>query len=119
MFAVVSVLLFGTIELIFYVQMKAQAKLFIASKLITIQEKQLQNMLDTVFDKVLVCSTDRKEGFKTIPLYNNHQMKEFFGKSLVTTEASKNNVDSVTARMINLPGSKAKRTKPFHERVFK
>jgi len=70
-FAVVSVLLFGTIELIFYVQMKAQAKLFIASKLITIQEKQLQNMLDTVFDKVLVCSTDRKEGFKTIPLYNN------------------------------------------------
>lgn len=54
----VFVLFIATIELIFYVQMKAQVKLFIASKVITIQEKQLRNMLDTVSDKVLVCSTD-------------------------------------------------------------
>ena len=118
-FAMVFVLLFATIELIFYVQMKAQVKLFIASKVITIQEKQLRNMLDTVSDKVLVCSTDSKEGLKTIPLYNNRQMKELFGQSLVTTEARSNNLDSAIAKIMNRPASKVKRTKPFHKRVFK
>lgn len=58
-------------ELIFFVQMKAQVKLFIASQVIEEQERQLLNMLDTVPDKVLVCSMERKDDLKAKPLYNN------------------------------------------------
>jgi len=59
--------------------MKAQVKLFIARQVIEVQEQQLLNMLDTVPDKVLVCSIERRDDFQAHPLYNNRQMKEFFG----------------------------------------
>ena len=82
-YAVFTLVVAAIGELIFYVQMKAQVKLFIASQVIEMQERQLLNMLDTVPDKVLVCSIERKDDLKAQPLYNNRQMKEFFGQSLV------------------------------------
>ena len=43
-------------------------------------------MLDTVPDKVLVCSVEHKDDLKATPLYENRQMREFFGKSFVAPE---------------------------------
>lgn len=43
-------------ETIFYVQSKAQAKLFLASKVTAMQQEQLFNLLDSVPDSVLICS---------------------------------------------------------------
>ena len=45
-------------EVVFFVQMKAQVKLFIASNVVNAQEHQIVNMLDTVPDKVLVCTKE-------------------------------------------------------------
>lgn len=76
-------------EIVFYVQMKAQVKLFLASQKIKIQEKQLLSLLDSVPDKVLVCSLDRDTDLRPRPIYNNLRMQEFFGNSLVTTAERK------------------------------
>ena len=43
-------------EIIFYVQQKGQAKIFLSNLKIKQQQKQLLNVLDTVPDKVLICS---------------------------------------------------------------
>jgi len=43
-------------------------------------------MLDTVPDKVLVCSVEGKDDLKATPIYNNRQMREFFGQSFVTPD---------------------------------
>lgn len=41
-------------------------------------------MLDTVPDKVLVCTIEnKKDEVKAKPIFNNRQMKEFFGQSFV------------------------------------
>ena len=69
------VLIEGIGELLFYVKMKAQVKLFITTQVIVVQERQLLNMLDTVPDNVLVCSIDCQDDFQARPLYNNRQMK--------------------------------------------
>ena len=66
-------------EVVFFVQMKAQVKLFIASNVVNAQEHQLVNMLDTVPDKVLVCSKESNVDIQPKPIYNNRQMREFFG----------------------------------------
>ena len=58
-------------ELIFFVQEKAQVKLFVSSKVIKLQEQQLLDMLDSVPDKVLVCTNDRDKDVVPRPLYNN------------------------------------------------
>jgi len=55
----------------------------LAKKVIKLQEQQLFDMLDSVPDKVLVCSFERHNELKPIPMYNNRQMREFFGGSLV------------------------------------
>ena len=59
-------------EFIFYVQMKSQVKLLLASKMVKYQGQQLLEMLDSVPDKVLVCNFARDdEDLKPSPLYNN------------------------------------------------
>ena len=58
-------------ELIFFVQEKAQVKLFVANKVIKLQEQQLLDMLDSVPDKVLVCTNERNKDVVPRPLYNN------------------------------------------------
>ena len=74
----------GTCESLFYVHMKVQVKLFVANQVTQAQKQQLQDILDTVPDKVLVCSNERQDDRQAQPLYNNRQMKEFFGQSFVT-----------------------------------
>ena len=46
-------------EIISFVQEKAQVQLFLSSKVIKLQELQLLDMLDSVPDKVLVCSNEK------------------------------------------------------------
>jgi len=70
-------------EIIFYVQARAQVKLYLASKKIKQQEKQLLDMLDSVPDQVLVCSAEHDKDLEPRPLYNNRWMRDFFGGSLV------------------------------------
>ena len=57
-------------EIIFYVQMKAQVKLFLLSKVNKFQEQQLFSMLDAVPDQVMICSNEHSDS-ETQPLYNN------------------------------------------------
>ena len=63
-------------------------KLFIAGNVIEVQERQLLNMLDTVPDKVLVCSIESNADIQPKPVYNNRQMRQFFGQSFVKEEES-------------------------------
>ena len=57
-------------EIIFYVQMKAQVKLFLLSKVNKFQEQQLLSMLDAVPDQVMICSNEHNDS-EIQPLYNN------------------------------------------------
>lgn len=57
-------------ELIFYVQLRAQAKLFLAGKVTAMQQEQLQSLLDSVPDKVLICS-NIPDSHTPKPLYLN------------------------------------------------
>lgn len=61
--SVIAVAYFTTLmiifEIIFFLQEKAQVQLFLAGKVIKLQEQQLLDMLDSVPDKVIVCSNER------------------------------------------------------------
>ena len=56
---VYSTILMIILEIIFFVQEKAQVELFLAGKVMKLQELQLLDMLDSVPDKVLVCSNEQ------------------------------------------------------------
>ena len=90
-FPAIAILTIGMliVETQFFVQEKAQVRLFMASKVIKLQEKQLLDVLDSVPDNVLVCSNEQDKDIRPQPLYNNRQMREFFGGSLVSTRANK------------------------------
>ena len=90
-FPAIAILTIGMliVETLFFVQEKAQVRLFMASKVIKLQEKQLLDVLDSVPDNVLVCSNEQDKDIRPQPLYNNRQMREFFGGSLVSTRANK------------------------------
>ena len=62
--------------------MKAQVKLFLASKVNKLQEQQLFSMLDAVPDQVMICSHEHNDS-ETQPLYNNLKMRQFFGSDVV------------------------------------
>lgn len=59
------------LEAIFYVQQKVQAKMFLSQMNARQQEKQLLNLLDTVPDKVLICSQEDISQEELCPLYSN------------------------------------------------
>ena len=119
-YGVMGIIVCAVGELIFFVQMKAQVKLFISSQVIEMQETQLLNMLDTVPDKVLVCSVERKNDLKAQPLYNNRQMKEFFGQSLV--EEKQKQVSRPNPFVLQVVSSrrpkKLRRQPAFNKRMF-
>ena len=69
------IVLFLIFEIIFYVQQKVQAKMFLSQINVSQQQKQLQNILDTVPDKVLICSQDVNSEEELSPLYSNQQMR--------------------------------------------
>ncbi len=80
------------LEIIFYVQLKAQAKLFLMTKVTDYQQTQLFNLLDlmdSVPDKVLICSRNPEE---LIPkaTYSNRRMIEFFGSNPVLSDEQVN-----------------------------
>ena len=69
-------------EIIFFIHHKAEAKLFLSNKVTSLNESQLLNLLDTVPDKVLICSQMR-DSHTPKCIFNNRQLKEFFGKDIV------------------------------------
>ena len=83
-------------EFVFYLQLKAQAKLFLSMKVTGMQQKQMFNLLDTVPDKVLICS-QAKEKSRPEAIYSNRQMNEFFGKNLVANADPTDNSDVIEA----------------------
>lgn len=98
--------------------MRAQVKLFLASKVNKLQEQQLFNMLDAVPDQVMICSTDHKDTTEIQPLYNNLQMRQFFGSDVVS-EAK----DALQAKLkAAAEGNQTKRVRRrsrFFKRIFK
>lgn len=77
------------LEIIFYVQLKAQAKLFLMTKVTDYQQTQLFNLLDSVPDKVLICSRNPEELLPKAT-YSNRQMIEFFGSNPVLSDEKVN-----------------------------
>ena len=73
------------LEIIFYVQLKAQAKLFLMTKVTDYQQTQLFNLLDSVPDKVLICSRNPEELLPKAT-YSNRRMIEFFGSNPVLSD---------------------------------
>ena len=73
-------------------------------------------MLDSVPDKVLVCNFSSDEDFKPSPLYNNRQMRQFFGGCLVT-DANSNGLKKPDSRSNNKKPRVKKRSK-FEQRIF-
>ena len=63
------------------------------------QQKQLQNLLDTVPDKVLICSQDVNSEEELCPLYSNQQMRQFYGEDLVKSKKKK--VKTATEKQIH------------------
>ena len=61
-------------ETIFYTNHRAEAKLFLLVKVTSKQEGQLLNLLDTVPDKVLICSKMR-DAHTVKGIYNNRPLK--------------------------------------------
>ena len=77
-FAIAGLLL---LETIVYIVLKNKAKLFVSLKLSGLQQKQLFNLMDTVPDKVLICSPV-PEGGVAKGIYSNQKMNEFFGRNM-------------------------------------
>lgn len=73
------------VECISYLNSKGKAKLFLRMACTKIQEKQLFNLLDTVPDKVLICSPRRPDSRHTL-IYANRQMTQFYGGSIDAPE---------------------------------
>ena len=73
-----SVFFLAIMETINYINCKAKAKLFLRMACTKIQERQLFNLLDTVPDKVLICSQRFSDSKPTL-IYANRQIKQFYG----------------------------------------
>ena len=69
------------IECVFFINNKAKANLFLRMKLLTLQQKQMLDLLDSVPDKVLICS--QKHDNLPVGVYSNRKMTQFFGRDIV------------------------------------
>ena len=65
-------------ELVFFMQSRSKAKLFLALKITIFQQQQLFNLLDSVPDKVMIVAKETEDHYGKA-VYTNRQMKEFFG----------------------------------------
>lgn len=72
-------------------------------------------MLDTVPDKVLICSKETNDDVQAKPIYNNRQMVQFFGQNFVIAESTKSKQP-----IISQDGKKKKtrRLSAFKRRLF-
>ena len=59
-------------EFVLYTNNLSKAKLFLRLKLATLQQKQMLNLLDSVPDKVLICS--QKLDNSPVEVYSNREM---------------------------------------------
>ena len=75
------------VEPIFFINNKAKAKLFLRMKLVTLQQNQMLNLLDSVPDKVLICS--QKLDNIPVGVYTNRRMTQFFGSDVVQEQNKK------------------------------
>jgi len=65
-----------------FCNMRSKALLFMQVRKMGMQERQLSNLLDSLPDKVLIC-TKAQEGKAPKSIYSNMQMNAFFGCDLV------------------------------------
>ena len=99
--------------------MKSQVKLLVASRMVKYQEQQLLEMLDSVPDKVLVCNFSRDEDLKPSPLYNNRQMRQFFGVCLVNdAKKKKDRTKGNSSGRHSYEKPQVKRRSKFEQRIF-
>ncbi len=103
-------LIFGTLmaELCFFVQAKANTKLFLALKITDFQQKQLFNLLDSVPDKVLIVSRGNENQLAKA-VYTNRQMTEFFGSDPTAPMTQSNS---------NRKQRKGEKRHPMKNRIF-
>ena len=81
-------------EAVAHITQKNKAKLFLTKKVTDLQQVQLFNLLDTVPDRVLICSQDPKR--QTVEgLYSNRKMNEFFGSDMALRSEDKTESTSV------------------------
>jgi len=72
-------------------------------------------MLDAVPDQVMICSNQHNDS-ETQPLYNNLQMRQFFGTDVV--EQSKKIKQARNKAALGQEAKKVMRRNPFYNRVF-
>lgn len=99
-----------------YVPLKAQTKLFLNMKVINLQQTSLFTILDTVPDKVMICS-QVTEGQTTRAVYNNREMRDFFGCNLVHKKLDKKKESS--KKKLNNRRSVTKVKNKLNEKLFK
>ena len=78
------------IEAVIYLQVRAQALLFIKIKYVEMQERQMVSVLNLVPDSVFICAKTADEQDPE-GLYANFKMKKFFGRNVISEE-NKNGV---------------------------
>ena len=77
-FIITITICFVLIEIISYVNHKEKAQLFLKIKQTAFQQEQIQNLLNTVPDSVLISSL-ATESKAPLTIYSNRQMNNFFG----------------------------------------
>ena len=78
------------IEAVIYLQVRAQALLFIKIKYVEMQERQMVSLLDLVPDSVFICAKTADEQDPE-GLYANFKMNQFFGRDDIS-KGNKNRV---------------------------
>ena len=73
------------LESIFYSYNKVQADLFVSLKVIEQNQKQMCNLIDTVPDKVLICSSNLKPNETAKCYHTNKRMKNVFSDEHMTS----------------------------------
>ena len=81
-------------ESVAYITQKNKAKLFLTKKVTDLQQVQLFNLLDTVPDRVLICSQN-PDRHTVEGLYSNRKMNEFFGSDMALSSGDKTESTSV------------------------
>ena len=75
------------------------------------------NLLDTVPDKVLICS-QKVEGQDLRPLYSNRQMRDFYGEDLVKSKLSAESADKRKSEAKSPAKSQDEQAKGINKAIF-
>ena len=83
-----NILIYIAVEAIVYMNYHAKASLFLRVQVANMQEEQMQNLINTMPDMVLICSKPFEDSLPK-SVYSNRKMNAFFGCNLVLNETSK------------------------------